>query len=169
MSDNSYILRTEQQSLNDSHHQALLFWCTTHIHPKLHSSKNFQICFLLSSGQETRALWATGIPVHHGNVRGWGAKYCIWFVISCFSLYHPAANSLNSPGTLLLGGTQQGKLFLKYCFPWSAYFAKMQTTFLTREKQLQFLNSKELIKNKINWKLLWANQHNRRAMLRLGE
>lgn len=69
--------------------------------------------------------------------------------ISCFSLYYPAANSLNSPGTLLLVGTQQGKLFLKYCFSWSAYFAKMQTTFLTREKQLQFLNSKELIKNKV--------------------
>lgn len=100
---------------------------------------------------------------------GWGAECYIWFVSHVFPSYHPAANSLSSPGTLFLVGTQQGKLFLKYWFPWSAYFAKMQTTFLKREKQLQFLNSKELIKNKINWKLLWASQHNRRAMLRLGE
>ena len=74
--------------------------------------------------------------------------------ISCFPPYHPAANSLSSPGTLLLVGTQQGKLFLKYCFPWSAYFSKLQTTVAYKEKQLQFFNSKELIENKTNWKLL---------------
>lgn len=108
-------------------------------------------------------------PSSSWKCQGMGSECYIWFVSHAFPLYHPAANSLSSPGTLLLVGTQQGKLFLKYCFPWSAYFSKLQTTVAYKEKQLQFFNSKELIENKTNWKLLWASQHNRRAMLGLRE
>lgn len=89
--------------------------------------------------------------------------------ISCFSPLSSSCKLLKLSRNPAADRYTAGKITLKYCFPWSAYFATMQTAFLTREKQSQFLNSKELIKNKINWKLLWASQHNRRAMLRLGE
>jgi hypothetical protein len=71
-----------------------------------------------------------------------------------FSPLSPSCKLLKFSRNPAAGRYTAGKIILKYCFPWSAYFAKMQTTFLTREKQSQFLNSKELIKNKINWKLL---------------
>ena len=58
-------------------------------------------------------------PSSSWKCQGMGSECYIWFVSHAFPLYHPAANSLSSPGTLLLVGTQQGKLFLKYCFPCS--------------------------------------------------
>lgn len=55
-------------------------------------------------------------PSSSWKYQGMGAECYIWFVSHVFPPYHPAANSLSSPGTLLLVGTQQGKLFLNTVF-----------------------------------------------------
>lgn len=148
MSDSSYTLRTGQQSLNESPSSPAFLMYNSHP-SKVTFIQELSNLFSLEFRTGDKSFMGHWYPSSSWKCQGMGSWVLYLVCISCFSLYYPTANSLNSPGTLLLVGTQQGKLFLKYCFSWSAYFAKMQTTFLTREKQLQFLNSKELIKNKV--------------------
>lgn len=139
-----------QQQRNDRHHLALLFWCTTCIHPELHSSKNFQICVFLSRVQARRqGLCGPLVPQFTMEMSGVGELSVAsgLHLLFCSSLLPLSCKLLKLSRCPAPGRYTAGRLLLKYCFPWSAYFVWMQTEHSLQGKN----NSKELLKSKIKW------------------
>lgn len=120
-----------QQQLKDSHHQALLFWCTTCNH-QLHSPKNFPICVFFSRA-ELRPGDKGSIChlVHHFTMEMSGVgKLSVatgLYLLFYFSPLPLSCKFLTLSRCPAPGRYTAGKIFLKYCFPWSAYFAWIQT------------------------------------------
>lgn len=112
MSDNSYILRTGQQSLNESPSSPAFL---------MYNSHPSKVTFIQELSNLFSLEFRTGDKSFMGHCSSWKCEgmgsWVLYLVcISCFSLYHPAANSLNSPGTLLLVVHSRENYFLNTVF-----------------------------------------------------